>query len=194
VKELPVTTQIIDSIMPHFEGVRAVVISGYLNDRDLFWKVNYHWEYLRWMTEHSIQIADAGTGKKGLQSVLSSLLSCKPDPEAGYRESATLGKPVDLSSQDEFNRRYRLLAESKRSFKKIVRQENLAARSRRGSRAFDLAAAPVAHPGTSKHSPGYAVDIQGENGQIKTTCRRLGATLVFDEKSHVHVEFKRGVG
>jgi hypothetical protein len=28
---------------------------------------------------------------------------------------------------------------------------------------------------------------------IKTICAGLGATLAFDEKSHVHVEFKQGV-
>ena len=58
---------------------------------------------------------------------------------------------------------------------------------------FDLAAAPVASPGKSKHGSGYALDIQGDNAAIKSLCSGLGATLVFDEKSHVHVEFKNGV-
>lgn len=58
---------------------------------------------------------------------------------------------------------------------------------------FDLAAAPVASPGRSKHGGGYAIDIQGDNHAIKSVCKARGATLVFDEQSHVHVEFKNGV-
>jgi hypothetical protein len=45
----------------------------------------------------------------------------------------------------------------------------------------------------STHSTGYALDIQGDNGAIKSTCKGHGTTLVFDEKSHVHVEFADGV-
>ena len=61
------------------------------------------------------------------------------------------------------------------------------------SEAWDLAAAPLAKPGTSKHGTGYAFDIHGDNVLIKSICSGLGATLVFDEKSHVHVEFKQGI-
>jgi hypothetical protein len=35
--------------------------------------------------------------------------------------------------------------------------------------------------------------LEGDNGAIKSTCKGHGATLVFDEKSHVHVEFANGV-
>ena len=31
------------------------------------------------------------------------------------------------------------------------------------------------------------------NDEIKAIAKSLGATLAFDEKSHVHVEFKQGV-
>jgi LAS superfamily LD-carboxypeptidase LdcB len=58
---------------------------------------------------------------------------------------------------------------------------------------FDLAGAPVAPPGQSKHGTGYALDIEGDNNAIKSLCKGLGATLAFDEKSHVHVEFKNGL-
>ena len=54
--ESATTTKIINRIMPHFKGVRAQVISGYLNDAQRFWKINYHWEYLVWMLEHSIKL------------------------------------------------------------------------------------------------------------------------------------------
>jgi hypothetical protein len=56
-----------------------------------------------------------------------------------------------------------------------------------------VAAARVAAPGNGKHATGYAVDIEGDNHGISTLCKGLGATLAFDEASHVHVEFKNGV-
>ncbi len=37
------------------------------------------------------------------------------------------------------------------------------------------------------------IHIEGDNSAIKSLCKGLGATLVFDEKSHVHVEFKNGL-
>jgi hypothetical protein len=85
-----------------------------------------------------------------------------------------------------------VLKHQKRQFKKIVDSSDLMNKSTRRADDIHLAAAPVAQPGTSKHSTGYALDIRGENGKIATICKRLGATLVFDEKSHVHVEFKNG--
>ena len=90
-RETSKTTQIIDAIEPHFRGVRATVISGYLSDSDLFWKVNYHWEYLLWMIDHSIGLSVSDQHKKALAAIRSALLCCKPDPESGYRESPAVG-------------------------------------------------------------------------------------------------------
>lgn len=191
VKERPITTRIINYIQPHFENVHATVISGYLNDADLFWKVNYHWEYLLWMVNHSLTLKISDKNKKSLQVIKTSLLLCKPDPAVGYRESPTLGKPEDRSSLDEFNKRYKILRQRKVDFKQIIKAADLKRLSKRGSKAFDLAVAPVAHPGTSKHSTGYALDIEGDNSRIKAICTKLGATMTFDEKNHVHVEFKK---
>lgn len=193
VKELPVTTRIIDAIQPHFRGVRATVISGYLNDSDLFWKVNYHWEYLLWMAEHALTLKMSVNNKKKMQALRSSLIASKPDPDSGYRTSATVGKPEDRSSAEEANKRYQTLRQGKRVFKQITQAEELKDKSQRGDRAFDLAAAPVARPAMSKHKTGYALDIEGNNPRIKSISKNLGGTLTFDEKSHVHVEFAKGV-
>lgn len=193
VKENPVTTKIIDTAEPHFRGVNAVVISGFLNDKDLFWKVNYHWEYLLWMIEHALTLDASDTQKKELRNIKSILLSCKPDPDVGYRDSPTLGKPEDRSTLEQFDTRYKILKDSKRKFKEIFDASGLQSQSKRDPHTFDLAVAPVSHPGKSKHGTGYALDIQGDNQRIKTICKQLGATLIFDEKSHVHVEFKNGV-
>ncbi len=193
VREKENTTKIIDGIEPHFRGVRARVISGFLNDTDLFWKVNYHWELLLWMVDHSLTLNITPEHRKSLTSIKSSLNAVKPEPDVGYRESAILGKPADRSTLEQFDERYKVLRSAKQNFKKIMTNAGLPALSKREEKAFDLAAAPVAHPGTSKHSTGYAVDIEGDNSRINAITERLGATLVFDEKSHVHVEFKNGV-
>ena len=55
------------------------------------------------------------------------------------------------------------------------------------------AVAPLAAPGTCMHGSGYALDIAVDNNEIKLISNGLGATLVFNEASHVHVEFAKGV-
>ena len=193
VKEKENTTRIIDGIEPHFRGVRARVISGFLNDADLFWKVNYHWELLLWMVEHSLTLNITPQHRKTLESIRSSLGTVKPEPQTGYRESPTVGRPADRSTLEQFDERYKVLRSAKKEFKSVMTAANLPSLSKREEKAFDLAAAPVAHPGTSKHATGYALDIEGDNSRISSLSHQLGATLVFDEKSHVHVEWKNGV-
>jgi hypothetical protein len=90
-------------------------------------------------------------------------------------------------------RRHKVLVSAKQAFGKVTDRANLKHKSKKSGTMFDLAAAPVAPPGSSKHGTGYTLDIEGDNTTIKTICKELGATLVFDEKSHVHVEFKNGV-
>jgi hypothetical protein len=192
VKETAVTTRIIDSLLPHFGGLRARIIGGFLSDSDQFWKVNYHWEYLLGMVDHSLTLPVADADRRRLQAVRSGLMGCRPDPATGYT-SGPVGRPEDRSSYEEAHRRYQTLRSAKDAFRRIVDQADLKSRSRRSPTMFDLAAAPVARPGASKHGHGYAVDIQGDNAAVKSLCSSLGATLVFDEQSHVHVEFRNGV-
>lgn len=192
VKETGVTTRIIDNLLPHLTKVKARVIAGFLSDSDQFWKVNYHWEYLLQMVEHSLGLPIEDDSRKDLQNIRSTLLACKPDPPSGYA-SGPVGKPEDRSSIDEVKKRHRLLSGMKQAFAKVTGEAGLKDKSKKSPKSFDLAAAPVAVPGTSKHGTGYALDIEGDNGGIKSLCKGLGATLTFDEKSHVHVEFKNGV-
>lgn len=192
VKETAVTTRIIDNLVPHMTNVKARVIAGFLSDSDQFWKVNYHWEYLLQMVEHSLTLAIEDEHKEGLQNIRSTLLGCKPDPSSGYT-SGPVGKPEDRSSIEDVIKRHKVLSGMKRSFAKLTESASLKEKSKKSGKSFDLAAAPVAVPGTSKHGTGYALDIEGDNSGIKSLCKGLGATLVFDEKSHVHVEFKNGV-
>jgi len=192
VKETALTTRIIDDLVPRLTDVRARVIAGFLSDADQFWKVNYHWEYLLQMVEHSLTLPLKDNEKKDLNGIRSILMGCKPDPTSGYATSP-IGKPEDRSSVEDARQRHKTLSNAKRAFGKLTVSAELKKKSKKGDHAFDLAAAPVAPPGTSKHGTGYALDIEGENAAIKSLCKGLGATLVFDEKSHVHVEFKNGV-
>lgn len=192
VKETDVTTRIIDNLVPRFANVRARIIAGFLSDTDQFWKVNYHWEYLLQMVEHSLTLQLEEGYRNGLQNIRSTLLGCKPDPESGYT-SGPVGKPVDRDSVEDAIKRHKLLASMKQTFGKLADAAKLKEKSKKSGQSFDLAAAPVAHPGTSKHGAGYALDIEGDNSAIKSLCKGLGATLAFDEKSHVHVEFKNGL-
>jgi hypothetical protein len=53
--------------------------------------------------------------------------------------------------------------------------------------------APLVAPGKSNHGTGYALDIGGNNNKTTQICKAWGASLVFNEASHVHVEWKNGV-
>jgi hypothetical protein len=53
--------------------------------------------------------------------------------------------------------------------------------------------APVALPANGTHATGYALDIEGSNAETTRICKALKASMVFNESSHVHVEFANGV-
>jgi hypothetical protein len=114
VKENATTKRILDAAFPHFRSTGTKVISGYLNDADLFWKVNYHWEYLLWMVEHCLTLPVSKKHQKALSEVQSSLASVPPDPSSGYRTSAAVGKPTDKTSTESMNARYKTVAQQKR--------------------------------------------------------------------------------
>lgn len=193
VKENGTTTRVIDALVPHLRGTGLKIISGWLSDSDLFWKVNYHWELLLYMVDHSLGLAIDAPARQKLTNIRSQLLGVAPRPDTGYRQSAVVGKPVDSSDAATFGRRHTLLTQAKRDFKSVMTTAKLLEKSKLPADSFHLAAAPVAHPGTSKHATGYALDIKGPAGTVKSLCQRLGASLIFDEKSHTHVEFKNGV-
>lgn len=192
VQENATTTRIIDDLIPKFGDIRAKVVGGYLSDSDQFWKVNYHWELLLQMVQHSLTLPIEDSAKKELQTIASSLNSVPPDPSTGY-VSSPIGRPVDKSSGEDAVKRHKVMQGQKQAFAKITASADLKSKSNKSPKTFDLAAAPVAAPGTSKHGSGYALDIDGDNSGIKSVCQGAGASLVFDEKSHVHVEFKNGV-
>lgn len=194
VKEIAITTKIINYIQPHFKDIDAKVKSGYLTKSDLFWKVNYHWDFLLNFVKHSQALPISIKHKNNLGAIASQLLSNKPEPATGYVSKNKIGVPADKSSKDKFDRRYKIVKQSKNDFRAVMKAAELKKKSKRRSKDFDLAVAPVLPPGKgATHQYGYAIDIEGNNSQIKSICKKLGATKTFDEGSHVHVEFKDGV-
>ena len=208
VKEKPNTTRIINKIMPHFAGTDVKVIAGWLDDEMQFWKVNYHWDYLVYVIDHSSKLDISQKHKICLQAIRGKLMTTPPNPKTGYCDftrggvSSQVGDPKDSSDVKTIRTRHGILKQSKRDFASIVKaadlvnKSNIAKSKQKRIEIFGLASAPVASPGTSKHGEGYAVDIKGmkgNNAQVTRICDSLGATLVFPETNHVHVEFKDGV-
>lgn len=140
------TTRIIDGLVPRFGSIRAKIIGGYLSDSDQFWKVNYHWEYLLQMVAHSLTLPIEDADAKELVNIRSNLMACKPSPESGYT-SSPVGKPEDRTSYDEAIQRYTVVRSMKESFVKVTNRADLKRKSTRSASMFDLAGAPVAHPG-----------------------------------------------
>lgn len=192
VLEIPVTTKILDAIMPYFPK-DCKVIAGYLSSDDQYWKINFHWEYLRDMLETALTKDLSEKHAKCVKAIKAALVKNAPRPSRGYKKSQTVGKPVDASSKQLISARWKTVRQCKRDFKLVIDKAGLLAKNPPSKQAWHLAVAPVAAPGTSKHGNGYAVDIAGDNKLIKKIAKELGATLAFDEKSHVHVEFKNGV-
>lgn len=192
VQEIPITTKIIDAIMPYFPK-NCIVIAGYLSSDDQYWKVNFHWEYLRDMLDTALTKDLSDQHVKCVKAIRAAMDKNRPSPAKGYKSSHTVGKPVDKSSYEKIHARWKTVRQSKRDFKTVIDKAGLLAKTPPSRQAWHLSVAPVAAPGRSKHGEGYAIDISGSNSTIKKIAKALGATMAYDEKSHVHVEFKRGV-
>ncbi|MFO1313344.1 MAG: hypothetical protein U1F41_14915 [Burkholderiales bacterium] len=187
----PDSRALILKMMPYFPK-SCMVIANYLNDADQFWKVNYHWELMSQRVDMASKLKLGADSAASLAAIRKSLDANRPDPLSGYVKSKTVGQPHDRSAPADIVKRWQRLRESKKAFRKVLDAEKIAEKHK-PSEPWDLAAAPLAKPGTSQHGTGFAFDIHGDSVLIKSICNGLKATLVFDEKSHVHVEFKQGV-
>ena len=191
-KPYPSTRELIEAIMPFYPR-ECTCIAGYLDDEDQFWKVNYHWELLCRMLNKALPKLE-GAHAFQTRIILNDMLTNPPKPSHGYADSRVVGEPHDTSTHAEITRRWERMKICKEQFRLIIDSAGLTTLMP-PSTPWDLSVAPVARPGTSKHGTGYAVDIQGYglNHRIKEISKGIGATLAFDEKSHVHVEFATGV-
>lgn len=198
VKLVPKTKEIIDGIMPFFPA-GSKCIAGYLDAKDQFWKVNYHWDNLFWHIDLFLKDGKMSPGLKDCaQAIKNVLLSNAPNPISGYRSDPSVGKTKDISSPEKIIARHAILKQCKKDFERVlinskIVHEETKRNPAKAEKHWWLAVAPVALPGNSKHGTGYALDISGDNKEITRICTALGATLVFNEASHVHVEFAKGV-
>jgi hypothetical protein len=192
-KAVPNTRKLIETIMPYYPK-QCICIAGYLDDSDQYWKVNYHWELLVKMLNKALTLKLDPQHEGQTKIILQHMMENPPTPQTGYVISKVVGQPQDTSSREKITKRWEMMRICKQEFRLIVDAAKLTTKAP-PAQPWDLAVAPVARPGTSKHGCGYALDIQGygQNGKIKQISKALGATLAFDEKSHVHVEFKNGV-
>ncbi|MBZ0233713.1 MAG: DUF4157 domain-containing protein, partial [Deltaproteobacteria bacterium] len=102
---------------------------------------------------------------------------------------------VDTSTQEAFDARYLAVKKAKTDLKAAIDASGAQAKVT-GWKAdrFTLSVQNVLPPGdNNKHGQGFSLDIKGNNARISETSKSLGATTTYDEKFHVHVEFKSGV-
>lgn len=194
VEENSVTTSLINSLMPYYPK-EAQVIGGYVDDSDQYWKVNFHWEYLQKFLDKALAMEIDDKYKENVKAIKAVLDRNKPKPSSGYTSSSVMGTPKDKSTNPVATIRWKAVRQSKRDFKIVMDKAGLLeGLSDKKKKQWQLAVAPVAKPGTSKHSTGYALDIKirGKNEIVSTISKSLGASLVYDEASHVHVEFNQG--
>src|ERR1700736_5107095 len=120
VKEIEVTTKIIDAIMPYFPKA-CICIAGYLDTSDQYWKVNYHWDLL-------VSKIDEFRGLEGVSDKLkqcalaikSILMTNPPSPLTGYKDDKTVGQTKDASTPEKIRTRHGLLKQSKVDFESVI--------------------------------------------------------------------------
>lgn len=198
VQEVPLTTKIIDQIMPYFPK-QCICIAGHLDDGDQFWKVNYHWDLLVHMIGKFLGRPDCPAAlRASAEQIRDALMQNPPDPKSGYRTDKNVGDTKDSSTAEQVVKRHATLRQAKKDFEQVLGKAGVVDPARKASppgehKPWWLAVAPVAKPGTSKHGSGFALDIEGDNEATTRIAKALGATLAFNEASHVHVEFADGV-
>jgi hypothetical protein len=192
--EIEVTKLLLNVLYPFYPKT-CQCISGYLDNGNQFWKVNYHWDNLMFHIDKFCSQTKADAKYvAAAKSIAATLSTNSPNPVSGYRNDKNPGDTVDKSSYDKITLRHAIMKKAKVDFEKVMIESGfLKAETKsnppKSEKGFWLSVAPVAKPGTSKHNTGYALDIAGNNLETTRISKLLGATLVFNEASHVHVEF-----
>jgi hypothetical protein len=198
VKETAVTTAIINAILPYFPKA-CICIAGHLDNGDQYWKVNYHWDLLVSKIDQFLALASVAENLKACaRAIRLKLMTNQPVPVTGYRNDKAVGATKDSSPPQKIQARHGILKQSKKDFEAVLVKAGIVDAATKlnpsaAAKPWWLAVAPVAVPGDSKHGTGYALDISGNNTETTRISNALGATLVFNEASHVHVEWAGGV-
>jgi hypothetical protein len=194
VKEIALTTKIIDAVMPYYPK-DCQCIGGYLDNSDQYWKVNYHFDLLISKIDELLASKAVAENFKGnARAIRGVLMANPPNPLSGYRNDKSVGATKDTSKPEKIVDRHTTLKQSKKDFESVIVKAGVVKAATKlnppaSEKSWWLAVAPLAAPGNSKHGTGYALDIGGNNAETTRISKGLGATLVFNEASHVHVEF-----
>ena len=195
VKEIDITTKIIDAVFNYYPK-ECYCLAGYLDNSDQFWKVNYHFDLLASKLDEFFEIEGLDDKfYRAATAIENALYQNTPTPLTGYRLDKQVGQTKDNSSEAQIIARHKIIKQSKIDFESVLTKSKVVTASKKSNPPKDekmwwLAVAPLAAPGTSKHGTGYALDIGGNNLETTRISKELGASLVFNEASHVHVEFK----
>jgi hypothetical protein len=198
VKEKSLTTQIINTILPYYPK-ECICIAGFLDTSDQYWKVNYHWDLLMSKIDEFLKSPMVAENfKVAARAIRNAMMTNPPNPLTGYRNDKAVGFTKDLSKPERIEARHKILKQSKKDFESVITKSKLVNANTKlnppkTEKPWWLSVAPVAAPGGSKHGSGYALDIAGNNSETTRISKELGATLVFNEASHVHVEWANGV-
>ena len=192
VPENATTTAILDAIWPHYNAGDHV-IGGYLSSGQQYWKINYHWELVIWVCDTAATLVDEAH-KASFTSIASTLRGHTPNPASGYLDDHNMAL-VDTSTQEAFDARYLAVKKAKTDLAAAITASGAQSKVTGGKAdRFILSVQNVLPPGdNNKHGQGFSLDIKGSNARISETSKKLGATTTYDEKFHVHVEFKSGV-
>lgn len=147
------------------------------------------------LDEIKIQREEEIEARKFFNPIENVLFQNTPIPLSGYMLDKQVGQTKDLSTNEQIIARHKLIKQSKIDFESVITKSKVVTAAKKSNppkaeKMWWLAVAPLAVPGTSLHGTGYALDIAGNNLETTRISKALGASLVFNEASHVHVEFK----
>ena len=192
VKENSSTTKIIDQIYAWFPR-NCKVVSGYLSSSDLRWKVNYHWDAMRFWLEYAKDNDEMSKEEQAKLNDIYRALMANPPSQTGHFEVNKIGKPDDTSSEHQIEQRCLALQKLKTELAAYASEQGFGSRKLSRKKVLQYALNPLMVPRQGNHIHGWALDIAGDTEVAATIAKSLGATLVYEELTHCHCEFRDGV-
>ena len=75
------------------------MVSGYLSASDLRWKVNYHWDAMRFWLEYAKDNDEMSKEEQAKLNDIYRALMANPPSQTGHFEVNKIGQPDDTSSE-----------------------------------------------------------------------------------------------
>ena len=116
-----------------------------------------------------------------------------PPSQTGHFEVNKIGQPDDTSSEDQIEQRCLALQKLKTELAAYASKQGFDSRKLSSKKVLQYALNPLMVPRQGNHIHGWALDIAGDTEAAATIAKFLGATLVYEELTHCHCEFRNGV-